>query len=503
MFSRMSSSSTVRDRRIGVPFAAESIKSQSQLNRESVGDRAMMATIIPKKVFERYEKDARLKSFRRTMTSPTISAPLDSGLSIDSSSHGSPKTPKETESPPSRGRKSDISGPSPSKSPDRGSRSHRSDTATSLNTSANSSGQSGKMNAVPVRDDHIHAGLFAFHEDSKILFSCGHWDHSFKVTAVETGRILQSVSHHRDVITCLSLATEYHSTWLVSGSRDCTVMVWEVHPDRENNPVTAVPLFTLFGHDDAVTSICVCPKLNVVISGSEDGTVIMHSLRDGVYIRSIVVGSLESAMPAASINLTEGGEGSADAGSAVQQEAIATQNAGRRRISWIGITSDGVVVIYMLDDHLLCSYTINGRHLASRTIKDYLHALTLSTDGKVLVTGGNNGLIVLRWVSPAVILYCISSHYFDNLYVIFLQVHTLQLANTGARKDLEAVFDGSSEETTNVYAPFSYPIRSLCLTRHERHLIVGLENGEIRVLAQNSDYLRQRLQKKLIEIGIL
>ena len=42
MFSRMSSSSAVRDRRVGVPFAAESIKSQSQLNRESVGDNAMM-----------------------------------------------------------------------------------------------------------------------------------------------------------------------------------------------------------------------------------------------------------------------------------------------------------------------------------------------------------------------------------------------------------------------------------------------------------------------------
>lgn len=38
----MSSSSAVRDRRVGVPFAAESIKSQSQLNRESIGDNAMM-----------------------------------------------------------------------------------------------------------------------------------------------------------------------------------------------------------------------------------------------------------------------------------------------------------------------------------------------------------------------------------------------------------------------------------------------------------------------------
>ena len=44
MFSRMSTSSAVRDRRIGVPFAAESIKSNSQLHRESIGDGAMMVS---------------------------------------------------------------------------------------------------------------------------------------------------------------------------------------------------------------------------------------------------------------------------------------------------------------------------------------------------------------------------------------------------------------------------------------------------------------------------
>lgn len=50
---------------------------------------------------------------------------------------------------------------------------------------------------------------------------------------------------------------------------------------------------------------------------------------------------------------------------------------------------------------------------------------------------------------------------------------------------------------------FTSPIRSINYTKHERHLIVGTENGEIRIFAQDSDYLRQRLQLKLEEIGIL
>lgn len=81
------------------------------------------------------------------------------------------------------------------------------------------------------------------------------------------------------------------------------------------------------------------------------------------------------------------------------------------------------------------------------------------------------------------------------------QVATLEVANDGPRKDLDTVLDGSVEgDVDNV---FSSPIRSIFLSGKERHLIVGTESGEIRVFAQDSDYLRQRLQRKLEEIGIL
>ena len=284
-----------------------------------------------------------------------------------------------------------------SRSPERESKVMRADNSVGSTAGIGTTGYSGKKNTVLVRDDHIHAGLFAFHEDTKLLFSCGHWDHSLKVTAIETCRILQSVTQHRDVITCLSLSSDYRNTWLVSGSRDCTVMIWEVVLERESNPVTEIPLFTLFGHDDSVTSVRVCPTLNIVASGSDDGTIILHTLREGTYIRSIVVDRLvvsSSATPLAGVY-----EANMDSTVNTQQDIVAVHNKGRRRVNWLDISPDGVLVVYLLDEFLLCSYTVNGRQLASRTIKDKLHALLLSSDGKVLVTGGNNGLVVLRWVS--------------------------------------------------------------------------------------------------------
>ena len=87
------------------------------------------------------------------------------------------------------------------------------------------------------------------------------------------------------------------------------------------------------------------------------------------------------------------------------------------------------------------------------------------------------------------------------IYIFFfeLQIRNLELAHDGPRRGLEAVLDGSSDECP----AFVSPIRSLHLTKTERLLLVGLENGEMRALAQDSDYLRQRLQRKLREIGIL
>jgi hypothetical protein len=58
----------------------------------------------------------------------------------------------------------------------------------------------------------------------------------------------------------------------------------------------------------------------------------------------------------------------------------------------------------------------------------------------------------------------------------------LELANDGPRGGLEAVLDGSMEETG--IAAFPAPIRALHLTKGEAHLIVGLESGEMRILAQ-------------------
>jgi hypothetical protein len=250
-------------------------------------------------------------------------------------------------------------------------------------------------------------------------------------------------------------------------------MVWEVNHRDIEHPIGSAPLHILYGHDDAVTTVSINADLDIVVSGSDDGTVILHGLRDGSYIRSILVGIPPS------VRTLPTGQGHDDTDERSGGSGVTSASSSRRRINWVCITPESYVIVYLVDEHLLCTYTMNGRMVASKDIRERLYAFVLSDDGQVILTGGENCLVVFRWV------------------------HTLELANDGPRKGLEAVLDGMVEESEGAQQPISSPIRSLFLSKQERHLIVGTDRGDIRVFAQDSDYLRQRLQRKLEEIGIL
>jgi WD40 repeat protein len=294
--------------------------------------------------------------------------------------------------------------------------------STSANTAANASQRIAFNSGTPrVLDEHLTAQQFAFLPENKLLFTCGHWDHSCRITHAETGNLVQSVRQHRDVITCLALAKDFGQRWLVTGSRDCTLMVWDVNPEREL-PLNAQPQYILYGHDDSVTCVAINAELDVVVSGSDDGTVIVHNLRDGSYVRSIVdmgrtYANFSKAMPSA------GGEGGPD--DAVSPDlldergrrvslrpsscAIAmassglgasggSANAAVRKVTWVGLSKEAYVITYSADEQLLSTYSMNGVLISSRTVPEALYAFMLSEDGKVLITGGSSCLVVFRWV---------------------------------------------------------------------------------------------------------
>jgi len=262
---------------------------------------------------------------------------------------------------------------------------------------------------------------FATIAGGKILLSCGHWDHGLRVLSVEDSRELQIATGHRDLVTCmattagrvgrawaksdvkgalgalrtkaLNIAQGYNddgsgwndalgwndgATIVVSGSRDTTVAVWEVTPPPDGwggahpsfsrgGGLGQRPRRILFGHADGVTCVAASAELDLVASGGADGAVLLHTLRQGRHLRTLRDAGSDAGVP-----------------------------------SWLCFLEAPVaaVLVYDGDQLTLSTHGINSPSdappLATANATERLHALTLSPDGRFLVTGGEKGAVVVR-----------------------------------------------------------------------------------------------------------
>lgn len=204
------------------------------------------------------------------------------------------------------------------------------------------------------------------------LISCGNWENSFQVISLNDGKIVQSIRQHKDVVSCVAVSSD--GSILATGSYDTTVMVWHAYRGRfterrsrtlqtdfprKDHVIIESPFHILCGHDDIITCLFVSAELDIVISGSKDGTCIFHTLREGTYVRSI-------------------------------------QHPFGSPLSKLVVSPHGRLVVYAESDLSLHMYSINGKHVASSESNGRLNCIELSSSGDFLVCAGDQGQIILR-----------------------------------------------------------------------------------------------------------
>ncbi|XP_053872741.1 LOW QUALITY PROTEIN: neurobeachin-like protein 2 [Malaclemys terrapin pileata] len=196
--------------------------------------------------------------------------------------------------------------------------------------------------------------------DGKLLFSGGHWDNSLRVTSLSKGKVIGHITRHIDVVTCLAL--DLCGIYLISGSRDTTCMVWQVlQQGGFSSGLAPKPVQVLYGHDAEVTCVAISTELDMAVSGSKDGTIIVHTIRRGQFMKSIKP-PCESSLPATVSNLAVGLEG---------QIIVQTTVAGRSSLK---------------DKFALHLYSVNGKHLSSVLLEEQVTALCVTEEFVVLGT---------------------------------------------------------------------------------------------------------------------
>lgn len=211
----------------------------------------------------------------------------------------------------------------------------------------------------------LNSALFAVNLDGKLLYAGGIWDNSLKVFNLQKCKAIATVIHHKGVITCLTV--DSCGLYLVSGSRDCTCVIWSISntnltqnsvgipqsPDginpMSNMNFSPLPLRTLYGHDEAITSVCILTELDAVISGSLDGRVNVYSIEEGQLIRTLnPIGCTGLAI----------------------------------EISFVTINYQGHIAFSALDDtsYSVHVFTINGNHLGSKYVSGRVTNLITMSD---------------------------------------------------------------------------------------------------------------------------
>ncbi|XP_023589323.1 lipopolysaccharide-responsive and beige-like anchor protein isoform X2 [Trichechus manatus latirostris] len=224
----------------------------------------------------------------------------------------------------------------------------------------------------------VHSQCFVITSDNRYILVCGFWDKSFRVYSTDTGKLIQVVFGHWDVVTCLTRSESYigGNCYILSGSRDATLLLWYWNgkssgigdnPGRcwtltpTNAGETTIPRAVLTGHDCEITCAAVCAELGLVLSGSKEGPCLIHSM-NGDLLRTL-----------------EGPE-----------------NCLKPKL--IQASREGHCVIFY-ENGLFCTFSVNGRLQATMETDDNIKAMQLSRDGQYLLTGGDNGVVMVWQVS--------------------------------------------------------------------------------------------------------
>ncbi|ERE81078.1 neurobeachin-like protein 1 [Cricetulus griseus] len=214
----------------------------------------------------------------------------------------------------------------------------------------------------------ITSKLFVVSHDAKLLFSAGHWDNSIQAMSLTKGKIVSHNIRHIDIVTCL--ATDYCGIHLISGSRDTTCMIWQI-TQQGGTPVglASKPFQILYGHTDEILSVGISTELDMAVSGSRDGTVIIHTIQKGQYMRTLRP-PCESSLFLTIPNLAISWEGHIVVCSSLEEKPT------------------------LKDKNMLHVFSVNGKYLGSQVLNEQISDICII--GEHVITGSLQGLLSIR-----------------------------------------------------------------------------------------------------------
>lgn len=201
---------------------------------------------------------------------------------------------------------------------------------------------------------------------------------------LETGTVVDSISGHRGLVSCLSLSER--ERYLVTGSKDCTLMVWDLKITGISQPTVShyvhrTLMHQLYGHAGEILSVSVSEEYQTIVSGSDDSYCLLYNLKTGICLRRISCGiRIRSFSVANSMEIF--------------QEV-------KHQIVFLKISIEGQIAAVIecqassqkSNLYYLQVYDINGKRHRFTQFKSKVNAIQFDCTGKYLLAGTDDGVL--------------------------------------------------------------------------------------------------------------
>jgi WD40 repeat protein len=230
------------------------------------------------------------------------------------------------------------------------------------------------------------------------LLSCGYCDNSLKAHSIDGLRLKCSkTGGHIGAITCLELGEE--CSLLITGGEDATCRVWTVEQPEIGNALidsyvktaqdqkindTLMCCLVLWGQNSAISCLAFDSDLDILISGSVDGYICIHTVRCGEFIRSLHTNDYQypDTLPTKS----------------------KVETTGVRKLS---LHKDGIFIAH-LETGMLQMRSVNGAQLGCADAGEKLNVMKMIPGGYSFVTGGESGKVHVRSLQNLTIKYALN-----------------------------------------------------------------------------------------------
>ncbi|EFC42183.1 BEACH domain-containing protein [Naegleria gruberi] len=227
--------------------------------------------------------------------------------------------------------------------------------------------------------------------EQKVLIA-GSWDNRVYVYSVEYGKVLDILEGHEDAVSKICISGDS----LISSSWDSTVKVWKCSSDS----VSTTPLATFQEHDSPVHSLNIDTSGNMIVSGSEDGVIIVIDVRQKKAVaefsaHSDVVSDLCFCGEDSQRFISCSKDGSIKLFD-ISGSEIAQFNHSSVNQAWRCLSTDGFELLSGGEDGKLYKWNVADGSLASSLTAHASPMTTIgvSDDGESVVTGSKGGEVI-------------------------------------------------------------------------------------------------------------